>query len=133
MSSWKHFIHSTRLSCSSRTLCFGWAWLSFGLCRTSFCSCVGDRQHVPPLLLQPLHGAAQLLNCSSLGGELLVQTLYPDAKCGLGLTLVPAWTWLGLFREEFISVCKSLVNHIIQRRTKSNISDVQSKESYISV
>lgn len=84
----EHFFPSARLSCGGgRAVRFGRAWLSSG-----FRLGVGKEQHVPPLLLQSLHSTAQLLNAPRLGTELLVQPVHPDAKCRLGLTLVPTGT-----------------------------------------
>ncbi len=131
MSSRKCFPLISCFCCRSRAESFVWAWLPFGLCRTGCWSWVGDRQHVSPLPLQPLHRAAQLLNASCLGAELLVQPFYPDAKCSLGLTLVSSWTLIGLYGERFTAVCtkKLLVSvsasqHLVQHLSWSN--DVRS-------
>lgn len=64
------------------------------------CSCAGDTQHAPPLLLQSLHGAAQLPNALCLCAELLVQPFYPDTDRFLGLALVPGRAGVALCGES---------------------------------
>lgn len=72
------------------------SWLPLGLCCSGFSSRVGGRQNARFLLLQSLHCAAQLLNGSCFGGQLLVEALYSHSKRCLGLALLSAGTWLGL-------------------------------------
>lgn len=124
MSIWKCFFSSC-LFCSSRTQSFGWGWLLFVLCRTGSWSGAGDRQHVSPLPLQSLHSAAQLLNASSLGTELSVEPFYPDAKRSLGLTLVSAWTFMGLCEEGLTSLPTGKGFHCLPLSLLTNIKYIQ--------
>ena len=91
LSSWKGF-PPTGLPPSSRTEAFSCG--SFALCWG------GGRQHAAPLPLQPVHGAAQLLDALGLQGQVFVQTLDPEPRGCLGLALVPARTGLGLQRNS---------------------------------
>lgn len=77
----KRLLAATFPSSSSRTVTCSLPRLPSGLRGAGFRSgCAGSRQHVAPLPLQPLHGAAQVLDAAGLGSELLVETLKSGTK-----------------------------------------------------